>query len=195
MRTARAFTLIEGVVVLVGAITLVALVLPMLGKVREKSHPPNCRNNQKQLMLAAMLYRDGQGKNVAYPPFDGSSFLTHLYVTGFNTEGDQYVCPLSGDDIAGMTFATGPASNACTSYAGRMNARQGAYPGLYTSKGASETTTVSDDSEGDAVFNGHDACCVMGFLDGHVEELPLDDPRVARQMHVGGGGLLDPLGN
>lgn len=195
MRTARALTLIEVVVVLVGAITLVALLLPMLSKVREKSHRPNCRNNQKLLMLAAMLYRDGEGKTVRYPPFDGSSFLTHLYVTGFDTEGDQYVCPLSDDDNAGMTFATGPIAHACTSYAGRMNAHQGSYPGLYSSKGASETTTVSDDGEGDAVFNGHDACCVMGFLDGHVEEILLDDPRVAGQTHVGGGGLLDPLGN
>ena len=144
-------------------------------------------------MLAAIMYRDSQGKNVSFPSFDGSSFLTCLYVTGVNTEGDQFICPSSGDDNARMVFATGPTSHTVTSYAGRMNATQESYPGIFTAKGASETTSISDDSEGAALFN-HEDCCIMSFVDGHVEEVPTDDPRMEGILHVG-VGLLDPIAN
>ncbi len=186
-------TLIELLAALGAVACLFLIVHAKTTNVREKANRSNCRGSQKNLMLAAIMYRDSQGKNVNFPDHSGAAFLTHLYVTGVNTEADQFICPSSGDDNAGLVFTTTGDTSALTSYAGRENATQSSYPGVYTAKGASETTTVSDDSEGYAVFN-HEEACVMCFLDGHVEEVPTSDPRLMDITAVG-YGILDPLAN
>jgi prepilin-type N-terminal cleavage/methylation domain-containing protein len=192
----RGFTLIELLVVIAIIGILAAMLLPVLNKVREKANRSNCKNNQKQMGLALILYRDNQGRQVNYPAASGSDFLITLYTTEVNTESQQYLCPSSGDDNSGgTTLALGAgtgATNAC-SYGGRENATQSAYPGLYTTKGASETAITSDDSDGSAVFNHEDAV-VIGFADGHAEELSTSDTRLAGATAVG-TGILDPIAN
>jgi len=182
--------LVSLLVVLLLSVVLLLALLPVLAV---PGRDPawgfsNCKNNQKQLMLAAIMYRDGQGKNTTFPPYDGSAFLTALYTTGVNTEADQYLCPASGDDNRAVVWSTVGNTGAMTSYAARKNSNPRAYPGIYTAKGAAETVVISDDSEGEIRFN-HGTGCIVAFADGHVELVDVD------KLTIVGHGFLDPLAN
>jgi prepilin-type N-terminal cleavage/methylation domain-containing protein/prepilin-type processing-associated H-X9-DG protein len=58
MRRARAFTLIELLIVLSIILLLVSLVLPTLGRARESARRVACQSNLRQLALAAIMYAD-----------------------------------------------------------------------------------------------------------------------------------------
>src|SRR5688500_14651686 len=58
MRTQRAFTLIELLIVIAIVTVLAGLVFPVVARAREKARQASCAGNTRQLALAILMYAD-----------------------------------------------------------------------------------------------------------------------------------------
>lgn len=77
MRQKRGFTLIELLVVIAIIAMLLAILMPALGKVKEKAKSIVCRSSLKQLAYAAIMYADENGGKM-FPQYLNGQY--HLYV-------------------------------------------------------------------------------------------------------------------
>lgn len=104
MQKRRGFTLIELLVVIAIIAVLIALLLPAVQQAREAARRTQCKNNLKQIALAAHNYHDAHG---IFPPgiIDNDHNLVGAYWTGF-----QMLLPFI-EEVAiynGINFRCGP---------------------------------------------------------------------------------------
>src|SRR5262245_27635137 len=89
----RGFTLIELLVVIAVIAILAAMLLPALAIGKLKATCATCRSNQKQLMMAMMMYSQDNADTILPTSYAGENGQTDLYAGGF------WKGPIPGPDI------------------------------------------------------------------------------------------------
>lgn len=93
--TRSRFTLIELLVVIAIIAILAAMLLPALGKAREKARGIACVGREKQLALAFILYADSYDEKMPFSTYDYTSSTTKWWdlVYPYINSAEVYACP------------------------------------------------------------------------------------------------------
>ena len=99
----RGFTLIELLVVIAMIAILAALLLPALGKARERTRGIQCLNNTRQLVMAWQLYADDHAGRLAYNLGQVSTATAAAQRTNANWVNNVLTWNLESDNTNALT--------------------------------------------------------------------------------------------
>ena len=179
--SARGFTLIELLVVIGIIAILVALLVPAVGPVKERSSRVVCISNQRQLGLGLLFYAREHDNNLpkAFPGTAPDPWTNNTWREAIMPHvGDRkvYLCPLIPKRLLrGNAYA----NYGINAYIGEVAP---GYINLSAARMPAQTISIGENNDGDwvceppggpfnlstgAYFCRHNGGSVMAFLDGH----------------------------
>ncbi|WP_372365723.1 type II secretion system protein [Candidatus Uabimicrobium sp. HlEnr_7] len=187
MKKNNGFTLVEILAIIIMLSVLVAMLLPALNQVSEKTDARGrCKPNLSQIGKGLAVYLLDLGKQVYYPQRNGQGFIAELYRERILLEPTVYLCPSTADTNRECeiqegrsgrftkSLANAPDSGTTSgpiSYAGRLNKEQSVYPGIFRPAEDTTTTPIVGDDLGDSHNHENGQVMQFLFLDLHVDHI------------------------
>jgi len=94
MKNLKRFTLIELLVVVSIIAILMGMLMPVLGKARERARQATCANNLKQIGMALNMYSDDNRGTI---PQSWSKSVDEFLVEGSYIDAQIFLCPSAGN--------------------------------------------------------------------------------------------------
>lgn len=167
------------IVVILVCVTVMVVTTVAFENAHERYERMKCQFNLQQFGKSFNIYLLDIGKQKFYPNKDGQGFLLALYREKILIETEVYLCNKTNDKNSAEELQNAPDigdAEGPVSYAGRRNANQSLYPGIFLANTDVQTTPIVSDDIGEP-HNNHENGEVFNFLflDGHVEGKRTDD--------------------